>query len=100
MLFGHKSVISSASKLNIESKNFFTKVVQFGILCENFIEKVKVKMSFGHKTVISSLSKPNTFAVPAAITSIMLITAIKVITAIMVISFITVIRAITAGFFH
>ena len=30
--FGHKAVISSLSKLNIESKYFFTKVVQFGRL--------------------------------------------------------------------
>ena len=37
------------------------------MLCENFIEKVKVKMSFGHKTVISSLSKPNTIAAATAI---------------------------------
>ena len=29
--FGHKAVISSLFKLNIESKTYFTKVVQFGM---------------------------------------------------------------------
>ena len=31
MSFGHKAVISSLFKLNIESKTSFTKVVQFGM---------------------------------------------------------------------
>ena len=33
--FGHKAVISSLFKLNIESKTYFTKVVQFGMRFEN-----------------------------------------------------------------
>ena len=33
--FGHKAVISSLFKLNIESKTSFTKVAQFGMLFEN-----------------------------------------------------------------
>ena len=53
--FGHKAVISSLSKLNINPKTSFTKVAQFGMI----FEKVKVKLSFGHKSVISSLSKLN-----------------------------------------
>ena len=59
MSFGHKAVISSLSKLNMESKTFFTKIAQFGMLLENITEKVKVKLSFSHKAVISSLSKLN-----------------------------------------
>ena len=59
MSFGHKAVISSLSKLNMESKTSFTKIAQFGMLLENITEKVKVKLSFGHKAVISSLSKLN-----------------------------------------
>ena len=35
MSFGHKAVILSLSKLNIESKTSFTKVAQFGSLFEN-----------------------------------------------------------------
>ena len=35
MSFGHKAVILSFSKLNIESKTSFTKVAQFGMLFEN-----------------------------------------------------------------
>ena len=54
MSFGHKAV-----KLNMESKTFFTKIAQFGMLLENITEKVKVKLSFSHKAVILSLSKLN-----------------------------------------
>ena len=32
MSFGHKAVISSLSKLNIESKNYFIKLIQFSML--------------------------------------------------------------------
>ena len=52
-------VILSLSELNIKSKNSFTKVVQFGMLFENVVYKVKVKRSFSHKEDISSVSKPN-----------------------------------------
>ena len=57
--FGHKAVISSLSKLHIESKNFFSKGAQVGILFEIIKYKARVKLSFGHKAVISSLSKLN-----------------------------------------
>ena len=57
LIFGHKAVISSLFKLNMESKTSFKKVAQFGMLLENITEKVK--LSFGHKPVISSLSKLN-----------------------------------------
>ena len=53
--FGHKAVISSLSKLNIESKTSFTKVAQFGMLFEIISSKVKVKKSLGHKAVISHI---------------------------------------------
>ena len=46
--FGHKTDILSLSKLNFESKTYFTKVVQFGMLFENNTKKVKVKLLFGH----------------------------------------------------
>ena len=52
--FGHKAVISSLSKLIIKSKNFFTKVIYFGMLFENVSLKVKVKLSSGHTAVILS----------------------------------------------
>ena len=55
LAFGHKAVISSLSKLNIESKTSFTKVVQFGMLFEIISSKVKVKKSLGHKAVISHI---------------------------------------------
>ena len=57
--FGHKAVISSLPKLNMESKNFFYKSCLFGMLFKIMTSKVKVKLSFGHKAVISSLSKLN-----------------------------------------
>ena len=57
--FGQISVILLLSRLNIESKGFFTKVVQFGMPFENVTKKVKVKLSFGQIAVISSLSKLN-----------------------------------------
>ena len=57
--FGHKAVISSLSKLNIESKNFFYKSCSVWYAIWDYHIKVKVKLSFGHKAVISSLSKPN-----------------------------------------
>ena len=59
MSSGQKAVISSLSKLNIESKTSLTKVVKFGMPFENITLKVKVKLSFGQKAVISSLSKLN-----------------------------------------
>ena len=40
-------------------KQYFIKVVQFDMLFENVIEKVKVMLSFGHKEVILSLFKRN-----------------------------------------
>ena len=63
--FCHKAVILSLSKLNIESKTYFTKVAQFGILLgiikykifEKVAYKVKVELSFGLKAIILSLSK-------------------------------------------
>ena len=47
--FLNKAVISSLSKLNMESKTSFTKVAQFGMPFENVILKAKVKLSFGQK---------------------------------------------------
>ena len=40
-LFGHKSIISSRSKLNIKSKNFCMQVVQFCMQFENVAKKSK-----------------------------------------------------------
>ena len=57
--FGHKAVISSLSKLNMESKNFFYKSCLVWYAIKDYDKKVKVKLSFGQKTVISSLSKLN-----------------------------------------
>ena len=57
--FCHKAVILSLSKLNIKSKNNFTKIAQFGINFENEAYKVTVELSFGLKVIILSLSKLN-----------------------------------------
>ena len=43
-----------------DQKTSLTKIVQFGMIFDNVIQKVKVKLSFRHKAVISSLSKLST----------------------------------------
>ena len=55
--FGHKTVISSQSKLHIQSKNFFNNTVTFHIRINNMSKKDNMMQSFGHKSVISSQSK-------------------------------------------
>ena len=54
--FGQEAVISSLSNPS-NQKTSFAEVVQFGMLLEYIIKKVKVKLLFGHKPVILSLSK-------------------------------------------
>ena len=57
--FGHKAVISSLSKLNTESKNFFYKSCSVWYAIWEYHIKSEIKLPFGHKAVISSLSKLN-----------------------------------------
>ena len=41
----------------LNQKTSLTKIVQFGMMFENVIQKVRAKLSFRHKAVILSLSK-------------------------------------------
>ena len=58
--FGHKAVISSLSKLNTKSKNFFYKSSSVWYAIWEFHIKTKVELSFSQNAVILSLSKLNT----------------------------------------